>query len=135
MYDVTRSGDANVWTTVDRATVPGLLRSGWNPRSEEGTIFLRWAVERNYEDSVAALLEAGADPNADRSPIIQMAQRASIVRFLLRAGECLEKALYLLRSLTLARERNDRRSFQPPLDIVSECPEDGLDISPAECVV
>jgi ankyrin repeat protein len=70
-------------------------RSGGGPRaaadrvesqSEEGTRFLREAVERNYEDSVAALLEAGADPNADRSPIIHMAQRASIVRLLLRAG-------------------------------------------------
>ena len=85
-WQIDRVAGVARWTTVDRATVRGLLRSGWNPRSEEGTIFLRWAVERNYEDSVAALLEAGADPNADRSPIIQMAQRASIVRFLLRAG-------------------------------------------------
>jgi hypothetical protein len=76
------------WVTIDAEGVRDEVRRGWNVRSEEGTLMLLAASFGGDAETVKALIDAGANVNANdgyEMPI-QFAHGADVVRLLVAAG-------------------------------------------------
>lgn len=80
------------WVSVDADTVRALRKDGWTAAREDGAAFLREAVQRGDSETVAALLEAGADPDGDQSSVLTAARKGSIVKQLAAAGAIVDFA-------------------------------------------
>jgi hypothetical protein len=57
------------WIRIDAATVRHMARTGWRASGDEGNELLRKALLHDETEVVAALLEAGADANAEPTPL------------------------------------------------------------------
>jgi uncharacterized protein DUF6438/ankyrin repeat protein len=80
------------WVSVDADAVRALRRGGWTAAGDDGAKYLRDAVQRGDTDTVAALLEAGADPNAGTPSPLSMARSARMIRRLVDAGALVDLA-------------------------------------------
>jgi hypothetical protein len=90
LRDLERRIDATAgtmrWISVTPDVVRQLQRGGWNAAGEDGADYLRHAVQRGDADTVAVLLQAGADPNSGSLPPIFLTRDPAVIAMLANGG-------------------------------------------------
>jgi hypothetical protein len=74
------------WVSVDAATVRELQRGGWTGSRPEAARYLQDAVGRGDEETVRALVDAGADPNGGVRAALTYARGPAMIKLLVASG-------------------------------------------------